>query len=70
MSSAISHRAAAIRRLARRAGQVIAECNEATRTLTTLADTAERYPVDPDRAPDTYTEFLVRTAGVLRREPA
>jgi hypothetical protein len=70
MSNAISHRAAAIRRLASRVGQVIAECNEATRRLTTLAGTAECYPVDPDRAPDTYTEFIIRTAGVQRREPA
>jgi hypothetical protein len=69
MSSAISHRAAAIRRLASRVGQVIAECNEATRRLTTLADTPERYPVDPDRAPETYAEFVIRTAGLLRHEP-
>jgi hypothetical protein len=69
MSSAISHQAAVIRRLAGRVSQVIAECNEATRRLTTLACTPEHYPVDPDRAPDTYAEFVIRSAGVLGREP-
>lgn len=68
MSSAISHQAAAIRRLAIGVGQAIAECNEATRRLTTLACTPSRYPVDPDRAPDSYTEFLVRTAALARPE--
>lgn len=66
MSSAIRRQKVAIRRLARRVGQVVAECNEATRILTTLAGTPDRYPVDPDRAPDTYGEFLIRTAGVAQ----
>jgi hypothetical protein len=66
MSNAICHLAAATRRLAGRIGQAIAECNEATRQLTTLAGTPDRYRVDPDRAPDTYTEFVSRTAGLLR----
>jgi hypothetical protein len=69
MSSAIRHLAAATGRLASRVGQIIAECNEATRRLTTLADTPDRYPVDPDRAPDTYAEFVIRTAGLARPEP-
>jgi hypothetical protein len=69
LSSAISFQAAAIRRLASRVGRAVAECNEATRILTTLACTPDRYAVDPDRAPDTYAEFIIRTAGVLRREP-
>jgi hypothetical protein len=69
MSSATSHQAGAIRRLTNRVGQVIAECNDATRRLTTLAGTPERYPADPDRAPDTYAEFLIRTAATMRREP-
>ena len=69
MSDAIRHLAATTRRLASEVGQAIAECNEATRRLTTLADTPDRYPVDPDRAPDTYTEFVIRTAGLLRHEP-
>jgi hypothetical protein len=69
MYSTISHQAGAIRRLASRVGLLVAECNEATRILTTLASTPDRFPVDPDRAPDTYAEFLVRTAGLAPREP-
>jgi hypothetical protein len=69
MSNAIRHLTATTQRLASRAGQVIAECNEATRRLTTLACTPDRYPVDPDRAPDTYAEFVIRSAAVLPRGP-
>jgi hypothetical protein len=69
MSSATSHQAGAIRRLTSRVGHAIAECNEATRRLATLAGTPERYQVDPDRAPDTYAEFLIRSAAAMRREP-
>jgi hypothetical protein len=60
--------AGAIRRLVNRVGQVVAECNEATRRLTTLAGTPDRYPADPERAPDTYAEFLIRTAGLTPRK--
>lgn len=69
MTNAIRHLAAATRRLASQVGQIIAECNEATRRLATLADTPDRYPVDPDRAPDTYAEFVIRTAGLERPVP-
>ena len=69
MSDAIRHLAATTRGLASHVGRAIAECNEATRRLTTLADTPGRYPVDPDRAPDTYAEFVIRTAGLARPQP-
>ena len=69
MSSTVSQWAGAIRRLANRVGQIVTECNEATRRLTTLAGTPDRFPVDPDRAPDTYAEFLIRTAGLARGGP-
>lgn len=68
MNSTVRPKAGTIRRLADRVGQVVAECNEATRRITTLAGTPDRYRADPERAPDTYAEFLIRTAG-LRREP-
>jgi hypothetical protein len=64
MSNAIHHLAATTRRVAGRVGQIIAECNEANRRVATLAGTPDLY-----RAPDTYTEFLIRTAGMLPREP-
>jgi hypothetical protein len=68
MNRAISQQARAIRRLASWVGQAVAECNDATRRLSTLAGTPDRFPDDPDRAPDTYAEFVIRTAGLMRRE--
>lgn len=68
MNRAIRHQAEAIRRLANRVGQIVAECNGATRRLTTLAGTPDRFPADPNRAPDTYAEFLIRTAGLAGPE--
>jgi hypothetical protein len=68
MSSTVSQQPGILRRLANRMVQVVAECNEATRQISTLAVTPDRFPVDPDRAPDTYEQFLIRTAGLARRE--
>lgn len=54
-----------LRAVARRLGGILAECNEAQRRLSEL-----RLSLEPDRpAPDTYQEFLARTAGPLRGEP-
>jgi hypothetical protein len=61
---------AAALRMARRVGSLISECNEAQRRLITLWLAPDRYAVDSDRAPDTYAEFLFRTSGWLRHEPA
>jgi hypothetical protein len=69
MYRAISRPARAIRRLASWVGQAVAECNDATRRMSTLAGTPDRFPADPDRAPDTYAEFVIRTAALARREP-
>lgn len=69
MNKKVRQCAGAIRRLVDRAGQVIAECNDATRRMSTLAGTPDHFPDDPDRAPDTYAEFVMRTAGLMRREP-
>jgi hypothetical protein len=69
MNSTVRQRAGAIRRLASRIGGFVAECNEATRRMTTLALTPDGYLTDPNRAPDTYAEFLFRTAGPARPAP-
>jgi hypothetical protein len=37
--------------------------------MTELATAPDRYSLNPDRAPDTYAEFLFRTSGLLRHEP-
>jgi hypothetical protein len=55
----------AVGRLIRRAAAIIAECNEAQRRMIELW-----LSVEHGRAPDTYAEFLLRTSGSLRREPA
>ncbi len=57
------------RRLVRRIGAVLAECNAAQRRMTVLSMSADRYLPEPNRAPDTYAEFLARTSGPLLQEP-
>jgi hypothetical protein len=60
----------AVRRLARRAAGVVAECNSAQRRLTQLRLSPDRYAPDSQHAPDSYREFLFRTSGMLRHEPS
>jgi hypothetical protein len=55
------------RAIARRLGAVVTECSYAQRRVTELK--VSGYLSDPDRAPDTYQEFLLRTSGLLRHEP-
>ncbi len=59
-----------VRRIARRAASVVAECNSAQRRLTQLRLSADRYVPDSQHAPDSYREFLFRTSGMLRHEPS
>ena len=56
--------------VARRIAQIICECNEAQRRLTSLRLAYDLELPEPDAAPDTYAEFLLRTSGPLRREPS
>lgn len=63
------HRASRLRRLACSVRDVVAECAYAQRRLSELATAPDRFLSDPDAAPDTYSEFLFRTSGVLRHEP-
>ena len=57
-------------RFARRVRDIVAECAHAQRRMTELATAPDRYLLNPDAAPDTYSEFLFRTSGILRREPS
>jgi hypothetical protein len=59
-----------LRTLARRVGDVIAECNYAQRRLTALRLGTDSYLTYPSQAPDTYQAFLFRTAGPLIHEPS
>jgi hypothetical protein len=47
---------ATLARLARRARDIIAECNYAQRRLTTLQTTVDSYLPCPDQAPGSYPE--------------
>ena len=56
--------------LARRVGEVVAECNEAQNRLIMRRLSPDSYLLAPDEAPDTYQEFLFRTSGVFVHEPS
>jgi hypothetical protein len=58
-----------LRAIVRRLGAVLAECSYAQRRVTELKMGLNGYVTDPDQAPDTYQEFIVRTPGLLRHEP-
>jgi hypothetical protein len=49
---------------------VVAECNQATRTMSQLRQAPDRYLPDSGQAPDDYQEFLFRTSGPLAHEPS
>ncbi len=57
-------------RLARRLTAAVAECNEAQRRLMYHRLSYDQYLTEPDAAPDTYADFLLRTSGPLHREPS
>lgn len=57
-------------RLTRRTGTTLTEMNYAMKRITQLRLAYDRYLNQPDAAPDTYAEFLLRTSSPLRREPS
>jgi len=69
MSKTASPWADRLRRLLRKAGEAIAECNDATRLMTGLNAAPDHYVFRPRTLPDTYGEFLYRTSGPLVHEP-
>jgi len=54
--------------LARRLGHTVSEMNYASSVL--LARRLSAGVTETDRAPETYTEFLLRCPGTWRREPS
>jgi hypothetical protein len=56
-------------RAAQKVGDLLAEMNYAQRRLLISRTTTDPYLTEPDRAPDTSAEFLMRTRGVLWHEP-
>jgi hypothetical protein len=64
------HSQAGLTRFTRRLTRVVEECNYAQRTLLERIMDPERYVLPCLRVPDTYQEFLFRTAGRLPHEPS
>jgi len=62
--------AGALRRLAGRIRTALDECRYAQRRMLELNTAQDRYLFRSEQAPETYAEFLLRTNGVLRREPS
>jgi hypothetical protein len=50
--------------------QFLRELDYWQRRTTVLSLAPDRYLMNPDKAPDTYQEFLARTYGPLIREPS
>jgi hypothetical protein len=59
-----------VRRAAGKLADAVREMNEAQRLMLVLQTATDRHVENPDAAPDTYNEFLVRTSGVLLHEPS
>lgn len=57
-------------RFARRIAGILAECDYAQRRMLALRTMPDTYLPDRDKAPRDYAEFLYRTSGMLRQEPA
>ncbi len=57
------------RQLARGLAGVAAECHYAQRRLFELRLELDRYVIEPDRAPGTFSEFCLRSGRAHWREP-
>jgi hypothetical protein len=66
--SASGQRASWTVRFARRVGRALSEINEANKRASTLL--LSYGLAESDRAPDTYSEFLLRSRATVLREPA
>ena len=67
-SSAPSQRASWVSSLARRVCHAVSEFHQANKVASSLM--LSYGLVEPDRAPDTYAEFLLRSRAAPRHEPA
>jgi hypothetical protein len=62
--------ARALRHMARRFVEFLRELSYWQRRKAVLSLAPDRYLANPDKAPDTYREFMARTYGPLIREPS
>jgi predicted SnoaL-like aldol condensation-catalyzing enzyme len=60
----------AARRAAHAMMEIVREMNEAQHLAMVARTAMDSYIPDAGTVPDTYEEFLIRTSGVLRREPS
>lgn len=60
----------ALRRAAGALAATVKEVNYWQRRRTVLMLAPDRHVADPNRPPDTFSEFLARTHGPLIREPS
>jgi hypothetical protein len=58
-----------LRRAAQKVGDLLAEMNYAQHRLQISRTSIDPYLKEPDRAPDSYAEFRMRTRGLLMHEP-
>jgi hypothetical protein len=58
------------RQFARGLADIAAECHYAQRRLFELRLELDRYVIEPDRAPGTFSEFCFRSARSHWREPS
>ena len=59
-----------VRRVAGQLVGIVREMNEAQRLVLVMRTGTEQYAENPGAGPDTYEEFLARTAGTLLHEPS
>jgi hypothetical protein len=69
-TTAIGGAARAVAYFALRVPAVVADLNRAQRRATVLSLACDRYLDRPGQSPQTYGEFLARTAGPLLHEPS
>jgi hypothetical protein len=62
--------ARAVRRLTREVAEFVRELNYWQRRAAVLSMAPDRFLPESNQPPDTYQEFLGRTAGPLIREPS
>ena len=68
--TAVRQTVAALLRTVRRFGWVIAEMHRQQQRLHTIYQSIDHYLPNSDAPPQTYSEFLARTRGVLLHEPS
>jgi hypothetical protein len=70
LMTAVRRTAAPLWRAARRFGSVIAEMHRQQQRLHKINQSTDHYLPNSDAPPETYSEFLARTRGVLLHEPS